>query len=41
MKNKKILFVLIGVIICILAILIATKTLKKEETLGELEITPR
>lgn len=41
MKNKKILFVLIGVIVCVIVILTVTKVFKKEEVVGELEITPR
>lgn len=41
MKNKKFYLFLIGVIICIALVLMVTKFLKKEESLGDLEITPR
>lgn len=41
MKNKKFLFIIIGVIVCVIVILTVTKVFKKEEVVGELEITPR
>lgn len=41
MKNKKVLFIIIGMIVCALVILTVMKGFKKEEVLGELEITPR
>lgn len=41
MKNKKVLFIIIGVIVFALVILTIIKGFKKEEALGELEITPR
>ena len=40
MKNGKVFLIIIGIILCVLVIITIFSSLKKQDTLGNTEITP-